>query len=243
MLRYILDSALFAFRLAEKERQNMRKGKYESIKREMIQKCLLLEKVGYFIGTWGNVSARIPEGIIVTPSKVQYSLMKTSDFVALSFAGKVLWGHRVPTSEAEIHRAIHNAKKDIGAVIHSHSPYATAVSCLQKPIPPFVEELSQMIGGEIHCTEYVPAGQHKKIAHEVGRTIGKANAVLLANHGVLCCGRDLNEAFTACQVVEKAALMMLAAKGAGKIRTIPKKYVESERYRFLYKYGTKSDAS
>jgi L-fuculose-phosphate aldolase len=221
---------------------SMAEDTFEFIKAEIIGKCRLLERMGYFIGTWGNISVRVPGGLIVTPSKVQYDVITTSDFVTVSNDGTVLAGHRLPSSEAEIHRALLNKKSNIGAVIHSHSPYATAMSCLHRPIPPFVEDLVQIIGGQVNCTRYVPAGQHKKIAEEVANTIGEENAVLLANHGVICCGRDLAEAFVASQIVEKAALMMLAAGTLGKVISIPDEFVKSERYRFLYKYGTTSDA-
>lgn len=215
---------------------------YESLKREIIDKCRLLEKMGYFVGTWGNISVRIPEGFIVTPSRVLYDEIETSDFVTVSPDGKVLAGHRLPSSEAEIHRGVLNKKRNVGAIIHSHSPYATAVACLQRSIPAFVEDLAQIIGGEVRCTRYVPAGQHKKIAEEVEKTIGEENAVLLANHGVLCCGRDLQEAFVASQILEKAALLMLAAGNLGQVIPIPQEYVRSERDRYLHKYGTTSDA-
>jgi L-ribulose-5-phosphate 4-epimerase len=220
----------------------MGEDKHELLKIEIIEKCRLLEKMGYFVGTWGNISVRVPEGLIVTPSKVQYNVIKTSDFVIVSHDGNVLGGLRLPSSETEIHRALLNKKNNIGAAIHSHSPYATAVSCLHRPIPVFVEDLAQIIGGQINCTHYVPAGQHRRIAEEVANTIGEENAVLLANHGVICCGRDLEEAFVASQIVEKAALMMLAAGGIGPVIGIPEEYVRSERHRFLYKYGTTSDA-
>ncbi len=220
----------------------MTQDPYVSLKQEMIEKCRLLEKIGYFIGTWGNVSVRIPEGFLVTPSRVQYAVIEPRDFVTVSLGGTRLAGHCWPSSETEIHRAVLNKKSDVGAIIHSHSPYATAVSCLHQSIPVFVEDMAQIIGGEVRCTRYIPAGQHKEIAAEVGNTIGEENAVLLANHGVLCCGRDLEEGLVASQILEKAALMMLAAGGAGKMFPIPEDLVKSERYRFLYKYGTAHDA-
>lgn len=219
----------------------MAEDRYEVIKAEIIEKCGLLEKIGYFIGTWGNISVRVPEGLIVTPSRVRNDTIETSDFVTISSQGAVLAGNRLPSSEAEIHRALLNKKQDVGAVIHSHSPYATAVSCLHLPIPPFVEDLVQIIGEQVNCTRYVPAGQHKRIAEEVAGAIGEENAVLLANHGAICCGRNLDEAFVACQILEKAALMMLAAGSLGKVIAIPDEFVRSERNRFLYKYGTAND--
>lgn len=212
------------------------------MKVEMIEKCRLLEQMGYFIGTWGNVSVRVPEGFIVTPSRVEYAVIEPGDLVTVSLEGIVVEGHRLPSSETEIHRVVLTKKSAVGAIIHSHSPYATAVSCLQQSISVFVEDMSQIIGGEVRCTHYVPAGQHQKIAEEVGKTIGEENAVLLANHGVLCCGHNLAEALVANQILEKAALMMLAAGGRDKVIPIPEEFVKSERYRFLYKYGTAHDA-
>jgi L-fuculose-phosphate aldolase len=215
---------------------------YEALKSAIIEKCRLLEKMGYFIGTWGNISVRVSEGFIVTPSRLSYDHIQPSDFVLVSSEGKVVAGHRLPSSETEIHRAVLNKKKDVAAIIHSHSPYATAVSCLHLTIPPFVEDLVQIIGGQVNCTRYVPAGQHMRISEEVANTIGEENAVLMANHGVMCCGRDLEEAFVASQVLEKAAFMMLAASAKGAVIPIPDEHVRSERHRFLYKYGTASDA-
>ena len=220
----------------------MAKEKHLALKREMIEKCRLLEKMGYFIGTWGNISARVPEGFLVTPSRVEYAVIKPRDFVTVSLEGKLLGGHRLPSSEAEIHRAVLNKKPDVGAIIHSHAPWATAVSCLHQTIPVFVEDMAQIIGGPVRTTHYVPAGQHKKIAQEVANTIGEENAVLLANHGVMCCGRNLEEALVASQILEKAAAMVLAAGGTGKVIPIPEEFVRSERHRFLYKYGTTHDA-
>ncbi len=213
----------------------------EAIKLNIIDTCRQLERLGYFIGTWGNVSVRVPGGMIITPSRVSYDALTPADFVTVSDAGIVTASHRLPSSEADTHRALYRAKPDVGAVVHSHSPYASAVACMHRSIPPIVEELSQLIGGEIKCTKYVPAGRHRQLAEAIAATIGEAQAVLVANHGVVCCGRDLPEALVASQIVEKAALMLLAAAPGGKLHTIPKKLVAEERHRYLYKYGTTHD--
>ena len=213
----------------------------ESTKAEIIQTCRALERIGYFVGTWGNVSVRVPEGLIVTPSRVGYDVMVPADLVTVSLDGDIVSGHRLPSSETGVHRLVLRKKPDAGAAIHAHSPYATAVSCLRRPIPAFVEDLAQIIGGQVNCTRYVPAGQHQRIATEVADTIGEENAVLLANHGVLCCGRTLAEAFVACQILEKAAKMMLAAGGLGPVIPIPEEFVRSERDRYLHRYGTAND--
>ncbi len=214
---------------------------HRALKRSILETCRRLEAIGYFVGTWGNVSVRVPEGLIVTPTRVQYDLMTLNDFVTVSPEGAVIAGRRLPSSETDVHRLVLNSRDDVGAVIHSHSPCATAVSCLRRPIPPFVEDLAQIVGGAINCTRYVPGGRHMQLAEEVVAKLGDVNAVLLANHGVLCCGRDLPEAFVTSQVVEKAAFMMLAAASIGPVTAIPRKPVKAERDRYLYKYGTKDD--
>ncbi|MGO8792886.1 MAG: class II aldolase/adducin family protein [Terriglobia bacterium] len=79
---------------------------HEALKSAIIEKCRALEKIGYFVGTWGNVSVRVPEGFIVTPSRIGYDRIQTNDFVAVSAEGGVVAGHRLPSSETEIHRAV-----------------------------------------------------------------------------------------------------------------------------------------
>lgn len=214
---------------------------HEALKTEIIATCRAMERIGHFVGTWGNISVRVPEGFIITPSRIGYDVITPADFVTVDLDGNVVDGHRLPSSETGVHRLVLKKKSDIGAVIHSHPPYASAVSCLKRSIPVFVEDVSQIIGGEVKCTRYVPAGQHLKLAEEVANTIGDENAVLLANHGVLVCGRDLGEAFVACQILEKAAQMMLLGAALGGVIPISDEHVRSERDRFLHKYGTAHD--
>ena len=214
---------------------------YEETKLEIISTCRALERIGHFVGTWGNISVRVLEGFIITPSRVSYDTLAPADFVTVDLDGRVVAGHRLPSSETGVHRLVLRQKPGAGAIIHSHPPCASAISCLHRALPVFVEDVAQIIGGEVKCTRYVPAGQHQKLAEEVARTIGEENAVLLANHGALVCGRTLAEAFVACQILEKAAYMMLLAGGLGPVIPIPDGHVQAERHRFLCKYGTAAD--
>ncbi len=212
------------------------------IKEDIIAKCLLMEDLGYFVGTCGNMSVRISGGFVVTPSKVRYRELTAEDLVTVSNQGAVISGRRLPSSEVRMHSAIYQKRKEIHAVIHGHSPYASAIACLHRTIPPFVEDLVQIVGGEVRCTAYVPGGEHERMAQEVVNTIGSVNAVLIANHGWLCCGRDLEEASVASQILEKAALMLLVAAPLGNVVRIPDEAIVSERDRFLYRYGTLEDS-
>ncbi len=212
-----------------------------ALKQEIIATCLKLEELGFTIGTYGNVSARVTEGLLVTPSRVDYAAMTPEDIVTVSLSGEVLNGIRLPSSEMDVHRLVYVNRPDVGGVIHSHSLYATALSCLHDTVPVMVEEQSQVIGDEIRCTQYVPAGQHLALGEEVARALGSSNAVLLANHGTLSCGRSLAEALFATRITERIAQMRLMTLGSGSIVPIPAEYVRSERERWLYKYGTQAD--
>lgn len=214
---------------------------HRELKQSIIDAALRLEAMGYIIGTYGNLSARIPGGLIVTPSRVDYHILTPEDMVTVSDDGKVIDGQRLPSSETEVHRQILVHRPDIHAVIHTHSFYATAASCLHLTIPVIVEEQSQVIGDEIGCTHYIPAGQHKALGEEVGRTLGNSNGVLLANHGVVACGRSVEEAIFACQICERVCQMYLLTRAIAAPIPIPQEHVLSERERWLYKYGTTAD--
>ncbi|MEO8392077.1 MAG: class II aldolase/adducin family protein [Chloroflexota bacterium] len=214
---------------------------YRELKQAIIDACLLLEARGDIIGTYGNASARVPGGLIVTPSRVDYHAITPDDMMTVADDGSVIDGHRIPSSETSVHRLIYRARPDVGAVLHTHSFYATALSCLHVTVPVIVEEQSQVVGDEIRCTNYVPAGQHERLGEEVARALGNSNGVLLANHGVVACGRTIDEALFVTQVVERVAHMRLLTGGA--TIPIPQQFVDSERERWLYKYGTAADHS
>lgn len=214
---------------------------HHALKQALIEGCLKLEDMGYIIGTYGNASARVPEGLIVTPSRVNYRELTPQDMVTVSPEGRVLDGRRLPSSETSVHRLILNARPDVGAVFHTHSFYATALSCLHDTIPVIVEEQSQVIGDSIRCSDYVPAGQHLALGEAVVRALGQSNAVLLANHGVVVCGRDIAEALFVAQIAERVAQMRLLTNALGGAVPIPQAHVESERHRWLYTYGTAAD--
>jgi L-fuculose-phosphate aldolase len=211
------------------------------LKQSIIDACLHLEAIGYVIGTYGNASARIPGGLIVTPSRVDYRTITPEDIVTVNDEGQVIDGHRLPSSETSVHRLIYLARSDVNVVFHTHSLYATALSCLHITVPVIVEEQSQVIGDEIRTTQYVPAGQHEALGQEVARTIGNSNGVMLANHGSVSCGRTVAEALFTCQIVERVSQMWLMTSAISPPVPIPPQYVLSERERWLYKYGTTSD--
>lgn len=209
------------------------------IKQRIIDACLWLQEKDLVIGTWGNVSVRIGDEIILTPSRVDYKAMTIEDMVTIDLDGNVMEGFRSPTTEREVHRLIYRERADVGAIVHYHPVYASAMCACDHEIPAFTEEMSQLIGGSIPITpEYIRAGEHERLGAAAAKYIGNKNAVMLRNHAPVCCGKDLDEALTCCQVVEKSAICYLALKGAGeKIQYIPEEMIKLENDRFKNDYG------
>lgn len=212
---------------------------YQKERKQIIDTCLWLESEKLVIGTWGNVSLRLsPEAILLTPSKVSYQNLRPEDLVIIDMDGKKLSGAKNPTSEMDVHRLIYRARPDVNAVIHCHPLYSSAMCASGQGIPPILEEMTQLLGGEIPITpKYIRAGEHLPLAEETVKALGDKNAVLIANHAPVCCGRDMDEAKTCCLVTEKAARCYLTLKGGLPVKEIPDGDVKAERHRFLYQYG------
>ena len=205
----------------------------------IIETCLWLQEKELVIGTWGNVSLRLNNNLIlVTPSRVEYEEMVPEDLVVVDMAGKKTSGVRTPTSEMHIHRLIYAARPDIQAIIHCHPCYASAMCATGQSIPPILEEMTQLIGGEIPITQkYIRAGEHLALAEETVHALGQQSAVLIANHAPVCCGRSLSEAKICCLVTEKAAKCYLSISGHHQVFKIPDDMVRAEHHRYLFEYG------
>lgn len=209
------------------------------LRQEIIDTCKWLVSMGYVFGTWGNISVKLDgENILITPSKLPYDCMKPEDLVVLTPDGTQVSGTRLSTSEREIHRRIMNKREDVKAIIHTHSPYAMAACAIEGGIPAISEEMCQLIGGAVPLSSrFVPSEKHAELGEAVADSIGTANAVLIRNHGPVCCGSSLEEAKVCCQVVEKSAKMYLHIAGSKKINLIEEKWVKAGRLYFLNSYG------
>lgn len=213
---------------------------YQKEREQIVHACQQLQQMGFFLGTWGNVSMRIGDDILLTPSRVEYGSMVPEDIVVITPEGKKVQGTRVPTSEKEVHRQIYLHRQDVKAVVHTHTTCAMAASALEvECIPCMVEEMAQLLGGALPLTaRYVPAGQHAALGESAALALGNKNAVLLRNHGCVGCGKDLQEAILAAQVAERAAKMYLLVCASGKrLQEIEPEAVQKERNRYLYAYG------
>ncbi len=209
------------------------------IVREQIQTIGgLMSAAGLVTGTWGNISARVPDEpyYLITPSGIPYERIKKQDLVLVDGSGCVINSDRRPSSELKMHLSIYNAREDVAAIVHTHSTYACALAVAGKPLPPILEEMAQLVGGEVPVARYARAGTNSLAAAAV-EAMGQSNAVLLANHGLVGLGRDVNEAYQVCLVVEKAAHVYILALMMGRTDLIDPGEVRTLRESYLHDYG------
>jgi L-fuculose-phosphate aldolase len=166
-------------------------------------------------GTAGNVSARVPDGMLITPSNVPYESMTARDVVALTLHGEPLDStQRRASTEWRLHAGIYVTRADVQAIVHTHSPYATALSCMRRGIPAFHYMVVVAGGSDIPCTEYALFGTGELACHAAG-ALSKRNACLLANHGVLAAGTSVAAALALALEVETLAQQYCIALQAG----------------------------
>ncbi|WP_407309102.1 class II aldolase/adducin family protein [Desulfosporosinus sp. SB140] len=209
-------------------------------RQKVVEKGVQILETSLTVGTWGNISCRIPseDCFAITPSGMNYETLKPEDVVIVDFNGKILNGTRKPSIELPLHLAIYHARQDIQAIIHTHSAYATAMATARKGIPGAVEDLVQIVGGDVRVNEYALPGTPQLGINTVKALEGR-NAVLLANHGMLGVGKDLDEALRVCQVVEKSAKIILFARLMGGAIELSQEDITGMRNFYLNDYGQK----
>ena len=171
---------------------------------------------GLVTGVWGNISCRISNtnNIAITPLGCDYKKLKRKDICIVTLHGEIISAELTPSSELPLHLAIYNKRPDIAAIIHTHSVFASACAVARKAIPPIIEDLIQINGGEVAVAEYALPGT-PALANNVITALNDSNAILLSNHGVVGCGVDLTEALTICELVEKSAHIYICAQNLG----------------------------
>lgn len=168
---------------------------------------------GLVVGTVGNVSARHGSELRITPTRRPYETMRRRDLVRVDAdSGRPLSAGARPSRELPLHLAVYRARPDVAAVIHTHSPHATAWSFLDQPLEPELEDLAYYGIGEIRTAAWAGPGTDE-LAHNVSRALGRSNAVLLGHHGVLTTGGSVEEALNAARVVEHQAQVAWLIRG------------------------------
>ncbi len=206
--------------------------KLHELKQQLCDMGLQLLNTGLTYGTCGNISIRIPEQkkIIITPSGIPYHLVTPDDLVIASF-DSTIQGKQKPSLETPLHLAIYKRRDDLGSIIHTHSRYALAVSAVKTGIPVFIDEIFSHIGGDIAVVPYALPGSNE-LAESTIKKLEDKNAVLLRNHGAVCCGTNLQEAFQTAEAVETICHIYILSTILGEIKTLPDEGKDFQRALF-----------
>lgn len=184
-----------------------------NLRAQIIAACRQLEVSGLNRGTTGNISCREDNHFLITPSGVPVDTMTEAGIVAMDFDGKVA-GSGKPSSEWHFHRDILRQRADIHAIVHTHSPYATALACLREGLPPFHYMIAIAGGDTIRCAPYTLFGTDTLSQYALA-ALADRKACLLANHGLIALGRDLAEAMAIATEVESLCQQYLIARQSG----------------------------
>ncbi len=189
---------------------------HAELRRQLVHVMQEMGRAGLNEGTSGNVSVRLPEGLLITPTGVEYTDLTPEDMAVLDWDGEVLpsaspW---LPSSEWRFHRDLLVERTDIHAVLHAHPPYATALACLQYDIPAFHYMVAAAGGPDIRCASYATFGTQALSENALAALIGR-RACLLANHGLIVLGEDLTGAMRLAREVEGLARQYVLARQIG----------------------------
>ena len=184
-------------------------------------------------GTGGNLSIynREEDLIAISPSGISYEEINLEDIVIINPEGKVVKGDHKPSSELDLHLLLFQKRNDINAIIHTHPTYATTIACLNQEIPP-VHYLVAYAGDKVPCAKYAAFGS-KKLAKNVYKTMGQNyNASLMANHGLITVGYNIEEALATTEMVEYTAEIYYHTKAIGEPKILNKKQMNEVMNKF-----------
>ena len=191
--------------------------------------------------TWGNISIRVDDThMLITPSGRTYEDLGLEDIVLVNYHTSKHEGNIKPSSEKELHCEIYRTRKKINAVIHTHQMNASTVAVAHREVPPILDDMAQIIGPTVRVADYALPST-KKITKKTVRALKGRNAALMANHGAVCVGRDLDEAFVVCQVLEKACKAFIEAEFLGGAKGINKFEAHLMHQIYIRKYSGEAD--
>ena len=184
-----------------------------ALRREMVDICRRMNSSGINQGTAGNLSARIDDGFLITPTSLSYDRMEADDIVEMGYDGTYAGKHR-PSSEWRFHRDIMQARQDINAILHCHSIYATTLACQYKPIPAFHYMVGVAGGTTIRVAPYATFGTQALSDNAIAALEGRF-ACLLGQHGQISLGKNLEASLWLASEVETLARLYVQALSLG----------------------------
>ena len=190
--------------------------------------------MGLVTGTSGNVSMRLDQSgngielMAITPSGRPYERLTAGDVVVVDFEVEPVEGELTPSSESLLHVAIYKARPEVGAVIHTHSVFSSALAVARLEIPAVIDEVTISLGGPIRVSRYAfPSTQ--ELADHVCAALEDRQAALISNHGAVSVGRDLEEALEVSTLLERVSEIFVHASAMGGAVQIPSDVTEAEQ--------------
>ncbi len=169
----------------------------------------------------GNISARLDgDTVIITPTLVSKGFMLPRQLLAVNLEGEVLRGEGYPTTETPMHLRLYREREDIGGVVHAHPPVATAFAVAGKPLDLHLIPEAVIFLGEVPLVPFHPPGS-PELAEAIVPYLADYDAVLLENHGVLCWGSDVEQAYHRLETVEFCAQVTFTSQQLGGARELP----------------------
>ena len=165
------------------------------LRQKLISTACRTMSCGLNKGVAGNLSVRAEEngeaGFLITPTGIAYESLAPADIVFMRLDGSAT-GRRQPSSEWRFHRDVYVARSEAGAIVHAHSPFATSLACLRRDIPAFHYMIARFGGDTLRCSTYATFGT-QELSDAALVAMAQRNACLLANHGMLVFGRNLDQ--------------------------------------------------
>lgn len=191
--------------------------KLQSLRTAVLKTSLELMREGLVRGSQGNVSARDAESglIAVTPSAMPYNDLQVEDICIVDLQGNMVDCLWKPTSELLLHLAIYQQRPDIHAVIHSHAPYASVFAVAREPLSIALSESAMVLGANLPLAPYAPPGS-AELANITANSLRDVMGAIMANHGLITVGTDLNQALQASLAAESNARAVILARAMGK---------------------------
>ncbi len=198
--------------------------RYKELREEVVRYSKLMYDEKLVAATSGNISARLPDrkdAFAITPSSENYPTMTADRIVIMTLDGEILQcpeGAR-PSSEWRLHAELYRAKENVNAIVHTHSPYASAFAVIREPIPVVLVGMNPILGGAIPLSEYAPAGS-LQVGLNAARDIGDKGGLLMENHGAVAVAGTLERAYLRATCIEDSAKIYHLARCVGKPVTI-----------------------
>ena len=213
--------------------------KYEEHRQKIVDVCLFMQQTGLVVGTAGNVSVRVDDHVIISPSGVPYDQMTAADVCVHDLAGEVVDAKLKPSSELPLHLAVYQTT-DAKAITHNHAPASTALGLVVDEVPGS-HYYSAMFGGLVRVSPYATFGTDQ-LATNVADALKDRSGALMSNHGALTIGPNLDKALGLLQYLEYICEVQLRAMATGReVKVLSPELMEIAREGFTG-YGQSSSA-